>query len=48
MNDNSPDVNKERQRRQRGRNIVVFVVLAAFVLLIYAITMVKIGLGYGP
>jgi len=38
---------KERLRRRNSRNRAVFLALLAFVLLIYAITMVKIKLGYG-
>ena len=35
------------QRRQSQRNWAVFAALAGFVVLIYAITIVKIKLGYG-
>ncbi len=41
-------VSTERKRRQRGRNLAVFLALLAFVVLIYAITITKIRLGYGP
>ena len=37
----------ERKRRQRGRNRAVFFALLAFVVLVYAITIVKIKLGHG-
>ena len=43
-----PDpMNEERQRRRRQRNWAVFLVLLGFVALIYAITIVKIKMGYG-
>lgn len=38
----------ERTRRQKGRNIAVFLSLLGFVVLVYAITIIKIKLGYGP
>jgi hypothetical protein len=39
----------ERQRRRRSaRNWALFSILGAFVALVYAVTIVKIGLGYGP
>ena len=38
----------ELQRRRRARNWALFGVLAGFAGLIYAITIVKITLGYGP
>jgi len=38
----------ERRRRRRGRNLALFFALLAFVVLVYAITIVKIGAGYGP
>lgn len=44
-----PDpVDLERQRRQRARNWALFGMLAFFAALVYAITIVKIRLGYGP
>lgn len=43
----APDpVNAERQRRQRRRNWTVFLLLAGFVVLIYAVTVVKIKLSH--
>ena len=49
MNKTSPsDPTVEKKRRQRGRNLTVFGVLLAFVLLVYGITIVKIKAGYGP
>ena len=38
----------ERLRKRRARNIALFAVLGGFAALIYAITIVKISLGYGP
>jgi hypothetical protein len=38
----------QRQKRLRGRNLAVFAVLLAFVALVFAVTMVKIKMGYGP
>ena len=38
----------ERMRRKRGRNYAVFLILLAFVVLVYAVTITKIKLGYGP
>ena len=40
-------LDKERDKRRNRRNIAVFLALGAFVVLVYAITMVKIKLGYG-
>ena len=40
-------IDKEREKRRQRRNWAVFGSLAAFVLLVYAITIVKIKLGYG-
>ncbi len=37
-----------RKRRRKARNWAVFLALLAFVALIYAVTIVKIKLGYGP
>jgi len=42
----SPD-NKRNKRRAR-RNWAIFLVLATFAVLVYAITIVKIKAGYGP
>ncbi len=39
-------VEAERRRRQRGRNIAVGLILGALVVLIFAVTIVKIKLGY--
>lgn len=44
---NNDPVVVERLRRQRGRNLVVFMSLLAFVGLVYAVTVIKIRLGYG-
>ena len=41
-------VGAERKRRQRGRNLAVFGALLVFVVLVYAVTIIKIKLGYGP
>jgi hypothetical protein len=38
----------ERRRRRSARNRAVFFTLLGFALLIYAVTIVKIKLGYGP
>jgi hypothetical protein len=40
-----PDISK---RRRNIRNIAVFAALLGFVVLVYAITIVKIKLGYAP
>jgi hypothetical protein len=40
--------NKKKQRLLRGRNIGLFLVLLAFVALLYGVTIVKIKMGYGP
>jgi hypothetical protein len=45
---NPAEPSKERLRRQRARNLAVFLALAAFVVLLYAVTIVKIKLGYPP
>jgi hypothetical protein len=42
------DVKAERKRRQRSRNWAVFAFLGGFVALVYAVTIVKMKLGYGP
>jgi hypothetical protein len=39
---------KERKKRRNARNWALFGCLAFFAALIYAITIVKIKLGYGP
>jgi len=45
----APDpLNAERLRRRRARNWALFAVLGGFAVLVYAITIVKIRLGYGP
>jgi hypothetical protein len=45
---NTPDpLSAERLKRKSRRNWAVFLALFAFVALIYAITIVKIKLGYG-
>jgi len=38
----------KRLRKRRARNWALFAVLGGFAALIYAITIVKISLGYGP
>lgn len=38
----------ERSRRQRGRNFAIFFSLLGFVVIVYAVTIIKIKLGYGP
>ncbi len=38
-----PDPESERRRIQRTRNLVMAVLLAGFVVLIYAISIVRIG-----
>jgi hypothetical protein len=38
----------ESERRRKRRNWAVFLALMGFVVLVYAITIVKIKLGYGP
>lgn len=39
--------NTERKRRQKGRNLALFLGLLAFVVLVYAVTMIKMKMGYG-
>jgi len=39
----SPDEEQQFKRARRGRNIALALVLAGFVVLFYAITIVKIG-----
>ncbi len=41
-------ITKERKRRQNSRNLALFLSLLAFVVLVYAITIIKMKLGYGP
>jgi hypothetical protein len=40
MNVHTPS-NGERQRRQRARNWAIFLALAAFVLIVYVVTIVR-------
>ena len=40
-------LDERRQQRLKRRNWAVFLVLAALVVLVYAITLVKIRQGYG-
>jgi hypothetical protein len=47
MPDEHPN-DAERLRKRRSRNLALFAVLGGFAALIYAITIVKISLGYGP
>jgi hypothetical protein len=42
------DIEAERIKRRKGRNIAVFGALLCFVILVYGVTIVKIKLGYGP
>jgi len=42
----SDPVDQERLKRRTRRNWAVFIALATFVILVYAITMVKIELGH--
>jgi hypothetical protein len=44
----NPKEAAERSRRRHGRNLAVFFALLAFVVLIYAVTITKIRMGYGP
>lgn len=37
----------QRKKRQTHRNLAVFFVLLGFVVLVYAVTIIKIKLGYG-
>ena len=39
---------KPNDKRRKARNWAVFLALAVFVALVYAITIVKIKAGYGP
>ena len=43
----TPDEEDRFKRARRGRNIALALVLAAFVVLFYAITVVKVGTGNG-
>ena len=43
----TPEEEEEFKRARRGRNIALALVLAAFVLLFYAITIVKVGVVNG-
>jgi len=46
---NEPTEPPPRQPRGRhNRNIALFVVLLGFIVLVYAVTIVKIKMGYGP
>ena len=45
--DPAAPVEQERKRRQRGRNWAIFIMLLCFVVLVYAVTIIKIRLGYG-
>jgi hypothetical protein len=45
LRDPLPD---EQARRRKRRNWAVFIALMFFVVLVYAVTVVKIKLGYGP
>ena len=49
MNEGAPPdpVNDARQRRRRQRNWAVFLALLGFVILVYAVTIVKIKMGHG-
>ena len=47
MNAETPPEQKKNSRR-RGRSITLFLVLLAFVLIVYGVTIVKIRMGYGP
>ncbi len=40
--------NDKRDKRRMRRNWAIFLVLASFAVLVYAITIVKIKAGYGP
>ncbi len=42
VNKADPAVQAERRRRQRGRNWAVLLALVAFVVVVYAITIVKL------
>jgi hypothetical protein len=44
MTDPQPPGDEEIRRRQRARAVVMAVLLAAFVILVYAITIAKMGL----
>jgi uncharacterized membrane protein len=38
----------ERRRRQRSRNLAIFAVLLGIVVLVYAVTIVRIKMGWRP
>jgi predicted nucleic acid-binding Zn ribbon protein len=46
MSDNEV-MNIERKKRQNARNLALFFALLAFVVLVYAVTIIKMKLGYG-
>ncbi|HUY69236.1 MAG TPA: hypothetical protein VMV79_08040 [Alphaproteobacteria bacterium] len=48
MNVTPQIMDEERQRRRRARSWAIFLTLTGFALLIYAVTIVKIKLGYAP
>ncbi|HNB46225.1 MAG TPA: hypothetical protein PLL72_18710 [Burkholderiaceae bacterium] len=39
---NTSSIEQERRRRQRARNWAIFVALAAFVAIVYVVTLVKL------
>ena len=41
--DRLPDSDEQRQRIQRSRNVVMGLLLGAFVILVFAISIVKMG-----
>lgn len=43
-----PPLTDEQKKRQRARNLTIFLALLAFVALVYGVTIVKIKAGYGP
>jgi hypothetical protein len=47
MSNNSPPTKDKQQARRRQRNWAVFIALLVFVLLVYAVTIVKIKMGGG-
>jgi len=47
MTDNDTII-AERKKRQNARNLALFLGLLAFVVLVYAVTIIKMKLGYGP
>ncbi len=44
---NEPFDEQEHRRRQKSRALITALILGALVVLFYAITIVKIGAGYG-